>query len=137
MEKYIVKRRETIVVPKSVEIGSKVNHILNVIFLTWSIMTIILYFSNIQVSDSLDIGVSLLAIGISISYQVYKYYMFRKSEVNKIFDDPDEVLRRKNAQNIRKQAIVTPFQINSEPNRINVKNDILDLNSIDINSLTN
>ena len=124
MDNFIVKRRETIVIPKEVETGRNINKLLNVIFLTWSVLTIILYFSGASVPDNLDVGVSLFAIGISICYQVYKYYMFRKSEVNKVFDDPDEALKRKNANPVRRTANIQPVKIN------NVETNFLNLNEI-------
>ncbi len=107
MNNYIVNRRETIVIPKAVADGRRVNYVLNIIFLTWSVLTIIMYFTNVEVPDYLDIGVSITAIAISVVYQVYKYYSFKKSEISKIFDDPDLALKRKNEskENNRRIAI--------------------------------
>jgi hypothetical protein len=126
MNNYIVNRRETIVIPKAVADGSRVNFVLNIIFLTWSVLTIIMYFASVDVPDFLDIGVSILAIAISLLYQIYKYYIFKKSKIYKIFDDPDLALKRKNEskENNRRVAI-KPIQ-----NVASSSLEILNLNDI-------
>jgi len=129
MDNYIVQRRETIVIPKAVADGRKVNNILNIIFLTWSVLTIIMYFLNINVPDYLDIAVSISAISISILYQVYKYYSFKKSEISKVFDDPDLALKRKNQskENNRRIAI-KPIQNVETSKMLNINDIQLELN---------
>jgi len=120
---YIVRRRDTIVIPKTIENGRKVNNILNYIFLTWSVITIILYFSSSEnlLPEYVDVGVSMLAIIISIGYQIYKLYEYRSSKLNQIFDDPANI-----AKGPRRTAIVKPTVVTNAAQNL----DLLNLNEV-------
>lgn len=110
MSNFIVKRRDTIVEPASVETGRKITKVLNVVFLTWSVLTIVMYYSSINLPEYVDISVSIFAIAVSVTYQIYKAYCFKQSQISKVFDDPDLVLRRKieNGDMKRRAAAVKP-----------------------------
>lgn len=112
MNGFVVKRRDTLVEPASVETGRKMTKILNIVFLTWSVLTIIMYFLSIDIPDYFDVSISIFAISVSVMYQLYKAYWFKKSQISKVFDDPDLALRRKidNGDIKRKAAIVEPVK---------------------------
>jgi hypothetical protein len=91
MVDFIIKRRGTEVIPSSVELGNKVNNALNILFITWSVLVIIMYLSSVDIPDYIDIIVSTIAIGIALSHQLYTFIEYRKSGVNKISIDPIKV----------------------------------------------
>jgi hypothetical protein len=111
MNGFVVKRRDTLVEPAGVEIGRRITKVLNIVFITWSVLTIIMYFLSIDIPDYFDVGVSIFAISVSVTYQLYKAYWFKKSQISKVFDDPDLALRRKidNGDIKRKAARVEPI----------------------------
>lgn len=84
MNDFTVKRRLTEVIPNSVELGNKINKVLNILFISWSIIVIIMYFSGVDLPNYIDVTVSMIAIGISISHQLYNYIAYRNSNIRKI-----------------------------------------------------
>lgn len=84
MNDFTVKRRLTEVMPNSVELGNKINKGLNIIFLTWSVLVIIMYFSGVVLPNYIDVAVSIVAIGITVSHQLYTYFAYRNSDIRKI-----------------------------------------------------
>ncbi len=122
MDRYVVRRRETIVEPKEVETGRRVTKLLNIVFLTWSVLVVIMYFASIDIPDYVDIGISIFAITVSIAYQSYKWYFYKKSEIGKVMEDPDISRARKieDGQMNRRQAV-------------NLDSELLNLDSIKIN----
>lgn len=125
MNGFVVKRRDTFVEPAGVETGRQITKVLNIVFLTWSVLTIIMYFLSIDIPDYVDVSVSIFAISVSIMYQLYKAYWFKKSQISKVFDDPDLALRRKiiNGDIKRRTARLEP-----------VKN--LDMNFLSLEDIT-
>lgn len=123
MSNFIVKRRDTIVEPVSVETGRKITKVLNVVFLTWSVLTIIMYYSSVNLPEYVDIGVSMFAILVSVSYEIYKAYCFKQSQITKVFDDPDLALRKKiETGNMKRRVATKPLN--------NLDIDFLSLNDI-------
>lgn len=98
-DKYIVKRRETIVIPNSVETGNKLNKYLSIGFLTWSIIVIICYFSEVNIPEVVDISISMFAIGVSVVHSLYNYYCFKSHNLYSIGPEPKKY-ERKNALNV-------------------------------------
>lgn len=93
MNDFTVKRRLTEVLPNSVELGNKINKGLNIIFITWSVLVIIMYFSGVELPNYIDVTVSIIAIGIAVSHQLYTYIAYRKSGIRKIGIMPTPVFK--------------------------------------------
>ena len=79
-----VPRKNTIIVPKSVVKAILVKDILSYIFILYSIITIILYFSNTQYPQLFDVIVSLVAISIPVIDFLYVKYKEKKYKLDSI-----------------------------------------------------
>lgn len=88
MADFTVNRRGTQVIPSSVVLGNRVNSTLNILFITWSVLVIIMYFVNINIPDYVDISVSMLAICIAVSHQIYTFIEYKRSGVYKVNIEP-------------------------------------------------
>ncbi len=105
-DSYIVKRRETTVIPVGIEVGNKLNKWLSYVFLTWSIIVIICYFAGVEIPDCADIAVSMSAIAISIVYSLYNYYSFKSHNLYKVGIVPT-------TSGIKKSVNIKPLEVNS------------------------
>jgi hypothetical protein len=83
-DNYVVKHRDTIVVPKSVEVSRSINDYLSYVFLSWSMITLILYFSDIEIPEYVDVAIGCVSIFCTIAYYSYSHYAFKRSNLSKI-----------------------------------------------------
>jgi hypothetical protein len=86
---FTVNRRDTNVIPNNVVLGNKVNNVLNYLFITWSVLVIIMYFVGVSIPNYVEIIVSSIAIGIAVLHQIYTRLEYRRSGVHKIGITPN------------------------------------------------
>jgi hypothetical protein len=84
MAKNLVQRRETVVIPVAVQQANQVASGLNYVFLLWSVLTIIFYFANVRLPNGLEVGLSVAAVGITLTHKVYWWWQMSSSDIKKI-----------------------------------------------------
>lgn len=77
-------RKSIIRVPKSIVRADIVKNLLSYSFILYSFITIILYFSNIQYPQIIDIILSLCALSIPILHFIYVTYKEKTIKIDKI-----------------------------------------------------
>jgi hypothetical protein len=97
---YIVKRRGTTVTPIEVEYSNKLNKGLSIVFLCWSVVVIICYFSNVNIPEYIDISISILAITVSCAYYTYKYFTYKNHKLDAVSPAPKEKERKQAIRNV-------------------------------------
>lgn len=116
-DRYVIKRASTYVSPVEVEHVGDIKKALSVVFICWSLIIIICYFAGISIPDYIDISVSLTSIFVSISYFLYKQYMYRSHKLGSI--SPAPIVRD------RKRGII-PI-INKSDSFVNLEDIKLDI----------
>jgi hypothetical protein len=83
-DNYVVKHRDTIIIPKSVEVSRNINDYLSYVFLAWSMITLILYFADIDIPQYVDVAIGCASIVCTTAYYMYDFYAFKQSGLNKV-----------------------------------------------------